>query len=205
MSFYDRYWSVAGGGSLEHWKFISRHLDRHAPRQPGSVVLDYGCGSGEGISRLLRINPKARCIAVDVASSALELTRGRAPNIELFAVTDGGALPVPSSSVDFVISVEVIEHIYDTETAFREIARVLRPGGQLFLTTPYHGLIKNLLLVLLVFDRHFSPTGPHVRFFSRGSLGRCLEQAGLRAREFGHLGRFWPISMSMYVLAEKGS
>ena len=54
-------------------------------------------------------------------------------------------------TADFVFSSEVLEHIYDVENAFSEVARILKPGGRLLLTTPYHGLIKNILITRFFF------------------------------------------------------
>ena len=55
------------------------------------------------------------------------------------------ALTFPDASFDFVVSLEVLEHVPDYTTALRESARVLRPGGALLLTAPFHGGSANLL------------------------------------------------------------
>jgi len=79
----------------------------------------------------------------------------------------------------------------------------LKPGGILFLTTPYHGLIKNLIVVAAAFERHFDPTGPHIRFFTANSLCRLLVSCGFAIRQISYLGRFWPVWMNMAVCARK--
>lgn len=118
-------------------------------------------------------------------------------------IEDGGAFPIPDGSIDFVFSSEVIEHVYDTENAVREISRVLKPGGKLLVTTPFHGLFKNLVLVLFGFDIHFNPIGPHIRFFTKRSLTELLRGYGLHACEYGYYGRFYPLSHSILVIAQK--
>ena len=74
----------------------------------------------------------------------------------------------------------MIEHVYDTEQFVTEIARVLAPGGFFFITTPFHGYVKNFILALIGFDKHFDVTGPHIRFFSDRALHNLYVSAVLR-------------------------
>ena len=203
LTFYERYWQREAGDPMRHWQAIKPVLASVVPKNGAPVVVDLGCGKGDGIHCARAVNSGARCVGLDVSGAALEMTHQRFPEIELHRITDGGPLPLASASADLVICVEVIEHVYDTEATFSEIARVLRPGGKLLLSTPYHGRIKNLLIALLAFDRHFAPTGPHVRFFSRRSLGRCLQNVGLQTTAIRYLNRFWPIWEGMLVTAER--
>jgi SAM-dependent methyltransferase len=55
------------------------------------------------------------------------------------------ALAFPDTSFDFILSLEVLEHIPNYRAALRECARVLRPGGTLLLTAPFHGKERNLV------------------------------------------------------------
>ena len=87
----------------------------------------------------------------------------------------------------------------------KELNRVLKPGGVLILTTPYHGLIKNLLLVLFNFDRHFNDlNGGHIRFFTVRSLTNLLEECRFFVTEINLFGRPLKfLAKSMFVIAEK--
>lgn len=149
------------------------------------------------------INPQAEYIGLDISETALKSAAAILPECKFYKIEDGGNSPLENNSIDFVFSSEVIEHIYDTKNAFSEIARILKPGGQLLLTTPYHGLIKNLLIALFAFDKHFNPSGPHIRFFSKKSLSSLLQKYGFKVLKYGYYGRFYPASHSIYVLAEK--
>jgi len=71
---------------------------------------------------------------------------------------------------------EVIEHALDTDGMFREFNRCLKPSGKLILTCPYHGFLKNVLVVMLNFEKHFNPVGGHIRFYSLKSLKAILRQ-----------------------------
>ena len=203
MSIYERYWKDKQGQPLADFRVKWPKLAPHIPREPGAVVVDFGCGNGEIIKQMQQINDSARYIGLDVSATALEAAGAALDGVELHRIEDGGRVPLPDGAADFVFSSEVIEHIYDTENAFREMARVLRPGGRLLLTTPYHGLLKNLLILLRGFDRHFDPAGPHIRFFTKRSLFAALRNAGLQATSHGYYGRIYPLSHSIYVVAEK--
>lgn len=201
--FYERYWSGKPTGKLSDFDRKWPVLTPLVPREHGLTILDYGCGNGEIIAEMLRINPHARYIGVDVSETAVAAARQRLPDVTFHCVPDGDRVPLETGGADFILCSEVIEHVYDTEATFHEFARLLQPGGRILLTTPYHGLVKNLLISLLAFDRHFDPTGPHIRFFTKGSLFRCLRTVGIEPMRHGLIGRFFPISMAIYVIAQR--
>jgi SAM-dependent methyltransferase len=105
----------------------------------GEVVLDLG--SGGGIDVLLsarRVGPSGRAIGLDMTPEMLELARanaGRAgaTNVE-FVQGHIEAIPLPSASVDVVISNCVINLSADKPAVFAETFRVLRPGGRIGLS-----------------------------------------------------------------------
>ena len=104
--------------------------------EPGSVVLDLGCGAGTDLLIAAQMTgPTGRVIGVDMTSSMLEHARASAremglENVELHESLIE-ALPVDSALVDVVISNGVIDLVPDKEAVFDEIDRVLRPGGRL--------------------------------------------------------------------------
>ena len=107
-----------------------------AELRAGETVLDLG--SGGGIDVLLsarRVGPTGRAIGVDMTDEMLELARrnaaeASASNVE-FRKGTIEALPLGDESVDVVISNCVINLASDKPAVFREIARVLRPGGRM--------------------------------------------------------------------------
>ena len=102
--------------------------------QPGMTVLDLGSGAGfDAFLALSRVGPTGRVIGVDMTDDMLALARENAAkrearNIE-FRKGHIEVLPVDSGSVDYVISNCVINLSPDKPAVFREIARVLKPGG----------------------------------------------------------------------------
>ena len=153
---------------LEPWRFAWRRglLLEHLP--PGTPWLDLGCGAGA----FTALAPQG--IGVDVARAALE----RAPAGDFRLVDAEGSLPLAHGEVGFVWCSETLEHVPDALGLLQEARRVLSPGGRLLVTTPAHPLWRRVAIAAVAFDRHFDPQGEHVRFFTRRSLERILEEAG---------------------------
>lgn len=112
---------------------------RIGPIEPGEAVLDIGCGAGmDLLIAARRAGPDGKAIGVDVTPGMRERAKAAAIKAGLWRIIDiraGAAedLPVDDAGVDVVISNGVINLCPDKNRAFREIARVLRPGGRLYL------------------------------------------------------------------------
>lgn len=96
------------------------------PRAP--MVLDVGCGRGEGLDFVRGIAPTAHWLGVDIASSAEVEERPLRGDAE-FRTFDGIHLPLGDATVDLAYSQQVFEHVTQPEPLLADIARVLRPGG----------------------------------------------------------------------------
>jgi SAM-dependent methyltransferase len=104
--------------------------------QEGDTVLDLG--SGGGIDCFLagrQVGPRGKVIGVDMTADMVTKARGNAVKVEAtnveFRLGEIEALPVADRSVDVVVSNCVINLSPDKPRVFREILRVLRPGGRL--------------------------------------------------------------------------
>jgi len=102
----------------------------------GETVLDLGSGAGfDAFLAAARVGPTGRVIGVDMTPEMIEKARVNAKragyaNVE-FREGDIEALPIADESVDLVISNCVLNLVPDKRRAFREIARVLKPGGRI--------------------------------------------------------------------------
>jgi SAM-dependent methyltransferase len=139
--------------------------------RPGDRVLDLGCGAGRFLGLL------ADAVGVEIAHEAVERARANVPGADVRLMEDE-TIPLEHGAVDLVWCSEVLEHIPDVGAALNEIRRVLKPGGRLLLTVPYHGRLQAAAIALTRFEAHFDPLGQHVRFFTRRSLATALEAAG---------------------------
>lgn len=99
------------------------------------IVADIACGSGFGTVYLAQ-NGARSIIGLDLDSEVIEAQRRDLPPNVTFAVGSATAVPLPSHSVDVVVSFETIEHIRDVEACLQEFRRILKPDGLLILSTP---------------------------------------------------------------------
>jgi SAM-dependent methyltransferase len=170
----------------EPWAWDRRRAMLLAEARPGERVLDLGCGAGRFVAALR--DAGAQAMGVELAEAALDRARSNVPGADLRLVEPGGSLPLEHASVDLVWCSEVLEHVADTAHTLLEARRVLRPGGRLLVTVPFHGRAKAAAIALVRFDAHFDPFGDHLRFYTRTSLATTLERSGyadVRVRPWG--------------------
>jgi len=104
--------------------------------RPGEVVVDLGSGGGLDVFLAAqKVGPTGKAIGIDMTPEMIELAKKNAAksgltNVE-FHLSTIDKLPLPDASVDVVISNCVINLAPDKRAVFREIARVLKPGGRL--------------------------------------------------------------------------
>ena len=112
---------------------------RIGPIHPGETVLDHACGAGmDVLLAARRVGPTGRVIGVDMTPAMRHVAMHAARAAGLGTIVDIRAgfyehLPVDDASVDVVISNGVVNLAPDKAQVFREIHRVLRAGGRLYL------------------------------------------------------------------------
>lgn len=168
-------------------------------------LLDLGCGRGDIAATLAHsgfnvVGCDADAEGVRIAAAAYP----RATFRHVGVYDDPRALGL--HDFDAVISTEVIEHLYAPRALPRFASKVLKEGGWLVITTPYHGFLKNLVLAVAGhWDRHLSPLwdGGHIKFFSRRTLTQLLEEEGFKVKMFKGVGRAPYLWKSMLLVAKK--
>jgi SAM-dependent methyltransferase len=123
--------------------------------RPGMRVLDVGCGRGEILRHCMRLGIEAH--GMDYAAVAARMSRdvvaaeaahaagaargaadgGAAPRLPAVCQADAKLLPFPANYFDRALMFDVVEHLFpwELQRAFEQIARVLKPGGQLIIHT----------------------------------------------------------------------
>jgi SAM-dependent methyltransferase len=158
-------------------------------------VLDVGCGFGWFV--LLALESGARSVVgvepeeADLRTARRHLTDERAT----FAAAGADVLPFADNSFDTVAMWEVLEHLpkHSEPAAFRELARVLRPGGRLYLSTPHATAVARLT------DPAWWVAGH--RHYSRDAVAAFARAAGLEVERLELKGGAWQIvhMHNMYV------
>jgi 2-polyprenyl-3-methyl-5-hydroxy-6-metoxy-1,4-benzoquinol methylase len=146
----------------------------------GERVLDLGAGDGAFAAELAA----AGCdvVMADVAQEALRRARARVPAAEAVRLVEGAPLPFEDDAFDVVWAGEVLEHVADVVGLLAEVRRVLRWGGRLLVTTPWHGRL------VVVGDAWLDPRADHLRFFSARTLAAVLADAGFAHVDVGARG-----------------
>jgi SAM-dependent methyltransferase len=170
---YDDYYDEA---NLSVPPFVERRLDEivagFAPFRKGNRLLDVGCGAGSLLEAARRAGWDAE--GVEVSLPSVEHVRAR--GFEVF-YGELAAARFPAASFDVVTASEILEHLPEPQELLREIARVVRPGGLFWGTTPHgRGLSARALGV------GWSAVHPpeHLQLFSLGGLRALLASAGFR-------------------------
>jgi glycosyltransferase involved in cell wall biosynthesis len=159
----------------------------------GAAILDDGCGSGYIAAHLaVLVGPHGSVVGVD------QVDERQTSEGYQFHLLDGGVLPFADASFDIVVSNHVLEHVgspTDQRSYLREIRRVLRPGGWLYLAVPnkYRLVEAHYRLPVLSWlpqgaaDQFVSRTGRgewyDVTPVSRSGLHALLRDAGLHATD----------------------
>jgi 2-polyprenyl-3-methyl-5-hydroxy-6-metoxy-1,4-benzoquinol methylase len=185
--------------------YVTPHIVACCRRLKANRILDLGCGNGALCAALSKTG--ADVVGCDPSEDGLTFARHAHPQISFHSLSvydDPSALA--ARKFDAVVSTEVIEHLFQPRSLPRFAFRVLRSGGYLLLSTPYHGYLKNLALsVTGNWDRHWSPLwdGGHIKFWSRGTLDALLTEEGFEFVEFIGAGRVPYLWKSMVVVYRK--
>jgi SAM-dependent methyltransferase len=188
--YYEQYWSEEGFNPVRPvntrlHKVLAEHLPAHGD------VLDLGCGDGRTLGTWIR-DRVGSYVGVDVSSAAVE--RARSLGLDARTITDAADLPFDDDSLDAVVSIEVLEHLFEPHRAAAEVRRVLRPGGLFLATVPnvaYWRWRRDMALRGV-----WNPYGddesidapwrdPHIRFFTPATFERMLRRAGFGSVELG--------------------
>jgi ubiquinone/menaquinone biosynthesis C-methylase UbiE len=126
--------------ALSYWDRIGRRTVERMSLMPGACVLDACCGSGaSAIPAAKAVGPNGRLLGIDLAENLLRLARGKASQLGLaqaeFRLKDFEELDPSAEMFDAVICVFGIFFVPDMPSGVRSLWRVLRPGGQLAITT----------------------------------------------------------------------
>ena len=158
----------------------------------GNETIDLGCGGGFMVEAMRRLG--ARATGVDVNPGAIAYASRRFAR-NRFYCDDLAGFEGRGLAFDFVYASEVMEHLPDIGAFMGLIARITRPGGHLYVTTPDIGHWR-VPGDVTEWDM-FSPP-MHVQFFNRRCLGVLFERHGFRVRR-----KFFKLKPGLQILAQR--
>jgi len=171
---YDAYY---GPHNLATPDFVGRRLDEivstFAAHRQNNRLLDVGFGAGDLLRAAVRAGWDAE--GIEVSQPAVE--SARTFGLKVFQ-GELAAAHYPDACFDVVTAVEVLEHVPDPQALVGEVARILRPGGLFWATTPHgRGLSARLL------KTQWSVVSPpeHLQLLSPGGTKTLLKDAGFRS------------------------
>jgi len=144
------------------------------------VILEAGCSSGFMLRLICERFPHISVIGSDVVRGPLEQLAATMPNIPLLRF-DLAHCPLPDSSIDAVVLLNVLEHIDDDDAAaVRQVYRILKPGGIAVIEVPAGPHLYDVYDKLLL----------HCRRYSLSVLCSLVKDMGFQVAKQSHLGFF---------------
>lgn len=139
--FSEEYYAHWRDFEARHWwnagmRDVAASLISLAKLPANGVMLDVGCGSGQGMHWFATVRPSWKMAGVDLGMDGLRAAK--MSGLGGVALGTATSLPVADSSVDLAITLDLLQHLPldgGDHDAFQEMHRVLKPGGHLFIRT----------------------------------------------------------------------
>jgi 2-polyprenyl-6-hydroxyphenyl methylase/3-demethylubiquinone-9 3-methyltransferase len=181
---------------------VLKLLDEHSGEKT-KRVFEVGCGNGSVAQQLSQRGYDVT--GVDPSIEGINQAHAAYPHLKLQRGSAYDNLAARYGTFPFVLSLEVVEHLYSPRDYAKNMYALLEPGGLAIISTPYHGYIKNLIMALTgTLDRHFTSLWDHghIKFWSKKTLSILLREAGFTHIEFLRVGRIPVLAKSMIAVAK---
>jgi ubiquinone/menaquinone biosynthesis C-methylase UbiE len=194
-NFYDVYWNQRGersgdrcGYAPNFRRWMNSCLKEFNRKES---LLEVGCGDCQFTKDLRKFTDNMT--AIDISAEQIERNRAKHPDIDFRCHDLAKAMPFSDNQFQAIWCSEVIEHLSEPVIALQEMYRVLKPGGLLMVTVPYHGLLKNLLISFFKWDEHFDPRYPHLQYFTVSMISKLAQSVGFQKIQCTKCGMNKPI------------
>lgn len=172
---YD-YFEERGAATSHEERRLHQTVIRHVPHD-ARRILDVGCGGAWVAEAYL---PKDREVwSLDITAVNPKRALARHPSSRHHGVAaDALKLPFKDASFDCVIAAEIIEHVVDPRAFVESLMRVVKPGGELIVTTPYRERIRE---TLCIHCNRLTPMDAHLHSFDEDILLGLYDGADLES------------------------
>ena len=138
------------------------------------LILDLGCGDGYAFSYSLNGYPVKTYLGLDLSKEKLKKVLGNIKHSSAI-VGDAENLPISNKSVNTVLCLETLEHLLDPLATFKEVERVLKPGGIFLLSVPIDSPLQRILIqgIKKLTPQRSSRFNEHLHVFTNASI-KCF-------------------------------
>lgn len=167
-------------------------------------IFDLGCGNGS-VAHFLSTKGW-EVTGVDPSIEGIAQASAAFPTLNLNVGNAYDSLSETYGCFPFLISLEVVEHVYNPRLYMKNAYNLLEDGGVAIFSTPYHGYWKNLALAVSgKMDGHFTALWDHghIKFWSMKTLSQLMSEAGFKDIIFYRVGRVPHLAKSMIAVASR--
>ncbi len=219
MPFSERHQDCIAASGLSGYRYSdAHHHAHHSYLDPGVLdvlarlswpttkqrVFELGCGNGS-FAKVMRYHGYD-VTAVDSSVDGIRVAKANFPGIEFYAASAYDNLSDKYGTFNAVVSLEVVEHVFEPRRYAATVYELLAPGGVAIVSTPYHSYFKNLALAVSgKMEAHFTALSDygHIKFWSVKTLHTLLSEAGFEEIRFRRVGRIPSLAKSMIAIARR--
>ena len=171
--------SYDSAGMFEMVKIDYDEIINEILNEPYNILVDYGCGTGELLNRLYKIDPTKRYIGIDITPEILEIARKKNNNIE-YILGDSEVIMTESNSVDTIICIHSFHH-YTNPILFMENAKQsLKSGGRLILRdNSSNSIVKYLFMNFFIYPIYHLRGKGDFHFYSKKEITDMCNKIGM--------------------------
>ena len=172
-------------------------------------ICELGCGNGYLANEFSKLGYEV--CGVDSSESGIDLAKknyGEKINFLRGEIDRNISRILGQEKFDLVVASEVLEHLYRPSDLIEASEALLKKGGYLLLTTPYHGYLKNLAIAIANrVDAHVNPLWDcgHIKFFSVKTLSILISRYPFEDVTFHFWGRAPWLWKNMICIAKKNA
>ena len=175
---------------LRHFSWLDTRSRFVNTTPPSGSLLDIGSSDGETLGHFAELRPDLKLFSTDLAGTPEKYP----PGCQFFrADVQKDKLPWPDASMDRITCLHLVEHLTSLDFLFEEMARLLKPGGRIYIETPHP---KTLVLSSPIEAKmgtvamNFYDDGTHTKPVPVGALAQFIREVQLEVLD-GGVSRNW--------------
>lgn len=163
----EEYWYFANKYNIV-CKYLTKFCEGRSYR-----ILDFGCGPG---NFSIRLSEYGKTFGADISLDTLQFCKSRQHHC-IFQIAQSSRIPIKDNSFDFVIALDVLEHIEDDRQIFSEWYRILKESGRIMLTVPAHQFL---------WGRH-DELYSHKRRYQKSKIEKMIIESGFKVEKISYV------------------